>query len=109
VLQQGDPRALPHPSAGFACVLLDGVIGDAARPIDVLREAGRVLRPDGRLLLLEDYDALDARCAAGHPLAQVREWLDEAGFACLRLAPVDVEGAHLLLVRAASERTAAAA
>lgn len=109
VLQQGDPRALPHPSAGFACVLLDGVLGDATRPIDVLREAGRVLRPDGRLLLLEDYDALDARCASGHPLAQVREWLAGAGLACLRLAPVDVEGAHLLLVRAASDRTAAAA
>ena len=106
VLQQGGLRSLPHASASFDVALLDGALLDDPRPGTALREVGRVLRPGGRLLLIEDYDALDARCTADHPLSRVRDWLAEAGLACLRLRPIDLEGAHVLLAVAATQPAA---
>ncbi len=43
------------------------------------------------------------------PSALVREWLAEAGLLVTRLHPVDLDGRHLLLAVATSERIAAAA
>ena len=59
VLQRGELAALPHPSRGFDVVVVDRVLATADRPADALREAARVLRPAGRLLVIEDFESLE--------------------------------------------------
>lgn len=109
LMQQGDLKALPQASSSFDVAVLDCVLADEARPVDALREAARVLKPYGRLVLVEDYDALERRAVSSHPLALIREWVAESGLVCARLRPVDVAGASLLLAVATTEPAAAAA
>jgi DNA-binding transcriptional ArsR family regulator len=109
VLKQGELTALPQPAQSFDVVLIDRVLAGAGHPADGLREAARVLRPGGRIVLVEDFDALERRTPDANPLALLRAWLADAGLACHRLRPFDVSGAHLLLAAAVLEPEAAAA
>jgi ArsR family transcriptional regulator len=109
LLQRGDLAALPHPSNSFDVVVVDRVLAADTRPLDALHEASRVLRPGGRLLLIEDFEALERRAPESNPLALLRTWLADARLACDRLRPLDVGTAHLLLAMAAVEPEAAAA
>ena len=109
VLQRGELAALPHPSRSFDVAVVDRVLALEARPVDALREAARVLRPGGRLLVVDDFEALERRAPDSNPLALLRSWLADAGLACDRLRPVDVDASHLLLAVAAVEPEAAAA
>ena len=108
-LQRADLAALPQPSGGFDVAVLDRALVGSARPVDALREAARVLRPAGRLLVVEDFEALERRTPDSNPLALLRAWLAEAGLACDRLRPFDAGGAHLLLAVATVEPEAVAA
>jgi len=109
VLQRGELAALPHPSHSFDVAVVDRVLAAADRPAEALREVARVLRPSGRLLVVENFDSLDQRTPDSNPLELLRAWLTEAGLACDRLRPIDVIGAHLLLAVAAVEPEAVAA
>jgi ArsR family transcriptional regulator len=109
VLQQGELSALPQPAQSFDVVLIDRVLAEAERPAVSLQEAARVLRPGGRVVLIENFDALERRTPDANPLALLRGWLADAGLACDRLRPFDVSGAHLLLAAAVLEPEAAAA
>jgi len=109
VLQQGALSALPYPAHGFDVVIIDRMLAEAERPADGLREAARVLRRNGRLLLVEDFEALERRAPEANPIALLRAWLAEAGLACERLRPCDVSGAHLLLAAATTQPEALAA
>ena len=109
VLQQGQLTALPQPSASFDLAIVDRSLGEHSRPVDALREVARLLHAGGQVLLVDDYDELAQRAATGNPIALVREWLAEAGLLVTRLHPVDLDGRHLLLAVATSERIAAAA
>lgn len=97
--QCGDMYALPWDAGAFDTVTIDRVLAGAERPSEVLREAARVLRPAGRLLVIEGYDALEA-CAGANPLPQLRGWLVGAGLALQRLAPCELESGHHLLALA---------
>lgn len=108
-LQRADLAALPQPSGGFDVAVVDRVLAESGRPTDALREAARVLRPAGRLLVIEDFEALERRAPDSNPLALLRGWLSEAGLACDRLRPFDAGGAHLLLAVATVEPDAVAA
>jgi ArsR family transcriptional regulator len=112
ILQKGDMYGLPFPDHSFDTVTMDRALGDAERPIDALREAVRMLKPGGRLVVVEDFDDLDLHltAAARHPLAMLRGWLAQAGAECERLRPIDCGAAHLLLAiaRPAGELHAAA-
>lgn len=109
VLQQGELTALPQPAQSFDVVLIDRVLAGAGRPAAAVQEAARVLRRGGRIVLIEDFDALERRTPDANPLALLRAWLATAGLACDRLRPFDVSGAHLLLAAAVLEPEAAAA
>jgi SAM-dependent methyltransferase len=107
VLQQGDMYELAFPPASFDAITIDRVLSRAQHPSAALREAARLLRPQGRLFIVEDYDRLDAQGSASrHPLAILREWLAGCGLACERLRPVDTVGAQLIV--AVGRRPAAA-
>jgi SAM-dependent methyltransferase len=51
-LRKGNMYELPFPDAEFDTIILDEVLGTSNDPAAVLREARRLLRPGGRLLLL---------------------------------------------------------
>jgi len=103
VLQQGDLPSIAAMASTFDVVVLDRVLGRRARPEQVLADVARVLRPAGRLVLIEDYDALAARAATDNPLALLRDWLARGGLLCARMKPVDTGQSHLLVATAAAE------
>jgi len=106
-LRVGDPRSLPYAAASFDAVILDRVDDP---DLATLREAARVLRQAGRLIVIDDYDRLDQRAAGANPLIASRERLAHAGLNCTRLRPLDLDNARLLLAIAApvAQREAAA-
>lgn len=81
-LRQGSMFDLPFPDGEFDTIILDDVLTTAERPQDALAEAGRLLRPGGRILLLasvsdDDIVALrkkftDWAATTGMRLAQPR-------------------------------------
>ncbi|MFO1419883.1 MAG: class I SAM-dependent methyltransferase [Candidatus Competibacteraceae bacterium] len=54
-LDAGDARALPYPDAAFDVVVLHLILAVTPHPDRVLAEAGRVLRPGGRVLILDKF------------------------------------------------------
>lgn len=54
-LDAGDARALPYPDAAFDVVVLHLILAVTPHPERVLAEAGRVLRPGGRVLILDKF------------------------------------------------------
>jgi ArsR family transcriptional regulator len=97
--QCGDMYGLPWEQPAFDTVTIDRVLAGAERPVAALREAARILRPGGRLLVIEGYDAIEA-CAGANPLQRMRSWLAEAGLALQRLAPCELDNGHHLLALA---------
>ena len=51
-LRQGNMYSLPFENEEFDTIILDGVLGEAERPTDVITEARRRLKAGGRVLLL---------------------------------------------------------
>ncbi len=52
-IRQADMYQLPLPSASFDAVVIHQVLHYAERPDQVIAEAGRVLRPGGRLVIID--------------------------------------------------------
>jgi len=100
--QCGDMYALPWDSARFDTVTIDRVLAGAERPVAVLREAARVLRRGGRLLVLEGFEAMESTESgmAGNPLQRLRAWMADAGLPLQRLRPFDLASGHHLLALA---------
>ncbi|HEU4531807.1 MAG TPA: metalloregulator ArsR/SmtB family transcription factor [Steroidobacteraceae bacterium] len=96
VLRRGDMYALPYAAATFDTIAMDRVLAEAERPRDVLAQAARLLRPGGRLIVIEDFDRLETG-DAHNPLTTLRQWLGHAGITCERLRPIDAANHHLLL------------
>jgi len=103
LLQHGDLQSIPHPGASFDAVILDRALGVHQRPTALLREAARVVRPHGRLAMVEDYDVLVEQAPDGNPLHSMREWIAEGGLLCVRLRPLDIGEHHLIVAAAIAE------
>lgn len=74
-LRQGDMYRLPFADDSFDTIVLDDVLTGAKRPVAALREAGRLLRANGRMLVLLGVD--DASQATLRE--SVAAWCAEAG------------------------------
>ncbi len=108
-LQRGDMYDLPFAAASFDTIVMDRILARAAHPFAALSEAARTLDRGGRLILIEDFDAL-SDTFNNNPIAQLRAWLDKLELRCERIRPADTQSAHLVLAiarRVASERKAA--
>ena len=85
---------------------VDDVLVDAARPVDVLVEALRLIQPGGRLLVLTAFDGQDSKSLT----LELAAWCRDAG---LRLSPPRAIPANqprwLLAVATRAEPTTAAA
>ncbi|WP_420348008.1 ArsR/SmtB family transcription factor [Pelagibius sp.] len=93
VVRKGDMYHLPVASGSFDAVTIHQVLHYAERPAEAIEEAARVLRPDGRLFIVDfkahalDYlrDQHEHRWL-GFDDERIEGWLEEAG-----LEPVDHE------------------
>jgi len=78
-LRHGDMYSLPFADQEFDTIILDGVLGEAERPTDVITEALRLLKAGGRVLLL----SATGQRSAEQIRSDFAEW---AGLTGLRLA-----------------------
>ncbi len=105
-LRHGNMMSLPFADGEFDTIILDDVLDDADDPAVVLREATRLLRNSGRILLLASVDAADV----GDMKRNFTTWAASTG---LRLAPPravpDKKPAWLLAVATAADDASAAA
>ena len=106
-LQRGDMYDLPFAPALFDTAVADRVLAQAEEPRKAVAEIARTLKQGARLVVIEDFDALDDEDAKTHPIATLREWFTDAGLDCGRIHPVDTEQGHLLI--ALGRRTTPAA
>lgn len=79
-LRHGDMYSLPFADAEFDTIILDAVLCEAERPIDVIGEALRLLREGGRVLLLSTI----GKRSATDIKSDFTDWAGQTG---LRLAP----------------------
>ena len=97
-LRHGDMYQLPFAAASFDTVTIDAVLHGASDPVAVLRQAARALRPGGRIILLDEVERLSRR--VGHSMVEgvLRDWLERAGFAVLRMRRVPSRSEDMLVV-----------
>jgi ubiquinone/menaquinone biosynthesis C-methylase UbiE len=88
-LRHGDMYNLPLPSRSVDLVTVHQVLHYASTPDRVLAEAARILRPGGRLVVVDfarhDLEYLreeHAHRRLGFGEEEVQQWLDAAGLAC---------------------------
>lgn len=110
-LREGRLEALPLAAASLDVALLALVLHYVADPAQALAEARRVLRPAGRVLVVDmlahgrtDYRERMGHLWPGFERSQVEAWLTEAGFDGIRYRalPVDPEAKGPLLFAAAA-------
>ena len=99
-VRQADMYQLPFPAASFDAVTLHMVLHFAEEPGRVLAEAARILRPGGRMVVVDFARHAMTVLAEEHqhrwlgfPDAELDGWFADAGL--LALAPVRLEGSPL--------------
>jgi ubiquinone/menaquinone biosynthesis C-methylase UbiE len=75
IFEVGDAEALPYPDAAFDAVVAHTTISHVADPLAMLKEAARVVRPTGRIVVFDgDY----ASWTFDHPDPTFAKAADEA-------------------------------
>lgn len=99
-IKAGSLEALPLPDASLDAALVTLVLHHIADPAPVLAEARRVLKPGGRLLIVDmtPHDRTEYRQRMGHAwlgfgAEQLAGWLTAAGFAGARYLPLPADPA----------------
>lgn len=97
-LRQGELEALPLDENALDAAVVCLVLHHVAEPQSVLLDAARVVRPGGRLLIVDmfKHDRLEYRTQMGHVWlgfepAQMTAWLTGAGFERARVAALPTE------------------
>lgn len=113
-LRAGALEALPLDDATLDAVVLSLVLHYVVEPALVLAEARRVLRPGGRIVVVdmvahgrEEYREQMGHVWQGFTEEQMRTWLEEAGLAAVRwtaLAPVPGARGPLLFAASAARK-----
>jgi ArsR family transcriptional regulator len=92
-LRQGDMYALPLPDSSADVIILHQVLHYAQAPAHAIAEAGRVLAPDGRLLIVdfapherEELRETDAHQRLGFADPAISSWFKGAGLRSERSA-----------------------
>ena len=80
-VRQEDMYQMRFPARHFNTVTIDQVLYFASNPDALIREASRVLKPSGRLLLVAFTEAANAKTppAVSIALPDIRSWLEDAG------------------------------
>ena len=94
--KRGDMYELPFASNSFDTVTFDHVLSAADRPNVAIREAVRVLRRGGRVIVIDDSDRL-TQATDDKPQAAMRRWLEHAGVSCDKFKTLQAGKARLLL------------
>lgn len=97
-IRRGELEALPIDDASLDAATMSLVLHHVADPAEVLRETARVLRPGGRLLVVDmlEHDRVEYKRDMGHvwlgfaPPALER-WLEDACFERIRIRPLPSE------------------
>jgi ArsR family transcriptional regulator len=97
-LRRGDMYHLPFAAASFDTVTVDAVLHGASDPAAVLRQAAQALRPNGRVVLLDEIERLTQRLGHGIVEGVVRDWLERAGFAVQSIQRVKARGGEILII-----------
>jgi len=79
-LRKGDMYRLPFDDAEFNTIIIDDVLANAKKPVRALQEARRLLKPGGRLFILESVE----RNSSATLQKSLAEWSATAN---LRLSP----------------------
>ena len=109
MVRQGDMYNLPFGDGSFDTVTVDQVLYQAERPAEVVTEAARLLRPGGRLLVV-DFARTGGKGLAGDAAMiglvedDLRDWLRRAGLACTAVRRLEGESLAVLLTVARRER-----
>jgi ubiquinone/menaquinone biosynthesis C-methylase UbiE len=112
-VRQGELESLPLDTGSLDAAVLSLVLHHTADPAVVIAEAARVLRPGGRLLVVDmlSHDREEYRQQMGHVWLgfseeQLSRWLTAAGFARfrVRLLPADVVAKGPLLLSASARK-----
>ena len=117
-IRQGELESLPIDDGQVDAVVMSLVLHYIPEPAKALGEAARVLRSDGRLIVVDmmPHDREEYRQQMGHvwqgfSSEQMIDWLSTAGFAHTRYTPLpvdsEVKGPALFVVRADSKQQAA--
>ena len=100
-VRQEDMYQMRFPARHFDTVTIDQVLYFASNPDALIREATRVLKPSGRLLLVAFTEAANAKTppAVSIPLPDIRSWLEDAGLKIVttNVLPGDVLDISLLV------------
>lgn len=97
-VRSGELEALPLEDRELDAAVISLVLHHVAEPLVVLREAARVLRPGGRLLVIDmfrhehvDYQRQMGHVWLGFERDQITGWMSEAGFERVRVQPLPVD------------------
>ncbi len=94
--KRGDMYQLPFAANSFDTITFDHVLSAADRPAVALREAVRVLRNDGKVIVIENSKRLN-EATDDKPQIVLRRWLERAGIQCEKMKMLQVGKIHLLL------------
>jgi ubiquinone/menaquinone biosynthesis C-methylase UbiE len=108
-VRQEDMYQMRFPARHFDTVTIDQVLYFASNPDALIKEATRVLKPHGRLLLVAFTEALQAKAppSVGFAISDIRHWLEEAGLTitATNVLPGDVLDISLLVSEKNKDRS----